>query len=64
MVKIQNYLSNKPKMRSVHAFFAEMQLFEGRNLKTPIFWKNCLKFSDWKKQKNEMKIEDQEGGGG
>ncbi len=41
-----NYFSNEPKMSSVHVFFAEIQLFEGRNLKTPIFWENCLKFSD------------------
>ncbi len=42
-----------PKMNSVPAFFAEIQLFEGGDLKNPIFQKNCLKFSNWKKQKNE-----------
>ncbi len=40
-------------MNSVHAFFAEIQLFEGKDLKNPIFWKNFLKFSDLIKQKNE-----------
>ncbi len=34
-------------MSSVHAFFVKIQLFEGRDLKTPIFWKNCLKFSEY-----------------
>ncbi len=31
-------------MSSAHAFFAEIQLFEGRDLKDLIFWKNGLKF--------------------
>ncbi len=49
-------------MSSVHAFFAEIQLVEGRDLKTAIFQKNCLKFSDFKKKtEKRTKIEDQEG---
>ncbi len=38
--------SFEPKMRSVHAYFAEIQFFEGGDLKNPILQKNCLKFSD------------------
>ncbi len=49
---------------SVHAFFAEIQLFKGRDLKNPIFQKNCLKFSDWKKTEKRTKIEDLEGEAG
>ncbi len=58
----KNYLSNEPKMSSAHTFFAEIQLFEGRDLKNLIFQKNCSKFSRLKKknQKNGTKIEDQE----
>ncbi len=51
-------------MSSVHAFFAEIQLFEGRDLKTPIFWKNCLKFPIEKKKQNRKMNENRRPRGG
>ncbi len=51
-------------MSFVNAFFAEIQLFEGRDLKNPIFQKNCLKFFDWKKKTRKTNENRRPKGGG
>ncbi len=49
-----NYPSNEPKMSSVHAFFAEIQLFKGRDLKNPNFPEKLFKVFQFKKKNRKM----------